>query len=259
MNTCGNTDKGRIVVLADIHSNLPALDAVLEDAESRLGSIVPMIVLGDVISLGPNPNECVTRLRSRQETRFVSGNNERYIVERLYDAAEGFHKDIYKKIPAGIRDNLRWTRDNLLDESIEFLMNWPCWLEMDIAGRKVFAAHGSRHSDEDVIPRKIRNENFAQEWREHDVYMFGHTHQPFVERVNGTLFLNPGSVGAPLDGDIRASYAILDLSKDPIEIEIRRVEYDLEETVRQMTSSGVPWADEIVAVLRRASLHLRIS
>ena len=61
--------------------------------------------------------------------------------------------------------------------------------------------------------------------------MFGHTHQPFVERVNGTLFLNPGSVGDPLDGDIRASYAILDLTKDPIEVETRRVEYDLEATV----------------------------
>lgn len=255
MKTTGKTDGRCVAVLSDIHANLPALSAVLEDVASCLGTNASLLILGDVVSLGTSPHECVRLLRGEQDARFVSGNNERYIIEKLYDSAEEFHCDFFEKVPEGIRDNLRWTRENLLNADIEFLSNWPHLLDMKMNGVRVLATHASRRSDEDVILGRIGDKNSSQDWHRYDVYLFGHTHKAFMEATSGTLFLNPGSVGFPLDGDTRASYAILDLAKDPIEAKIRRIEYDVGETLSQVTTAAIPFADEITAVLRRASMQ----
>jgi len=228
--------------------------AVMRDIDANLGPDRFLFVLGDAVSIGPNPSECLRRLRAEDNTRFVMGNNDRYVIERLYDSPEEFHQDAFDEVPAWIRDNLRWTRENLSEEDVGFIGNWPRWAEIECAGKLVFGAHGSRLSDERTIQDETDKHRAEEQWDRYRLYLFGHTHLPHLGSVPGTLFLNPGSVGSPFDGNPHASYAIVDLAADPIAVDIRRVAYDVEETVMAIRSLGTPRAAEIVPVLRNGSL-----
>jgi diadenosine tetraphosphatase ApaH/serine/threonine PP2A family protein phosphatase len=229
----------RYLIISDIHSNLAAFEAVLADA----GSFDKVWCLGDVVGYGPDPNECVERLRDLPHVCMV-GNHDWAALGKL--DIEDFNPDAQRAC--------RWTREQLSPSNLEYLETLPKSL---VEG--VFTlVHGSpRHP----IWEYILNPSIAQANFEHFDTRFclvGHTHVPIIYRDNPNragdtmipsygnplvlgedrLIINPGSVGQPRDGDPRASYAVLD--PDELTLEYRRIPYPIKTTQARMVERGLP-------------------
>jgi diadenosine tetraphosphatase ApaH/serine/threonine PP2A family protein phosphatase len=228
----------RICLLSDIHSNLPALDAVLEAA----GDVDAVWHLGDVVGYGPDPDGVVARLRARAAMG-VRGN---------HDAAALGGSEIDWFNPDA-RRAMEWTRSAIGDETRAWLSNLP--ERRTDAGCDL--VHGSPREPlwEYVTSLGVARDNLAV--LQSRLGLHGHTHVPAawvedatgVELVRGRpgrllelagrrALLNPGSVGQPRDGDPDASFAILDLEADTIEW--RRTPYDVAAVQAAMRSAGLP-------------------
>jgi predicted phosphodiesterase len=230
----------RRLVLSDVHSNLAAFEAVLADA----GEFDEVWCLGDVVGYGPQPNECIDRLKSLPHL-CVAGNHDWAAIDRL---------DISGFNPYAMRACL-WTREQLSPESWEYLED----LDEVLVEEPFTIVHGSpRHPIwEYIVHESVAVASFAYF---DTVYgFFGHTHVPIAYAFDpeeqacvtftlpesapvfldvDRLLINPGGVGQPRDGDPRASYILLDTEVNSIEY--RRVEYPVEKTQKLMRSVGLP-------------------
>jgi predicted phosphodiesterase len=229
-----------ILVISDIHANLTALEAVLNDA----GDIDAAWCLGDLVGYGPDPNECIFRVRQLPKLICLLGN---------HDAAALGQIDLASFNPEARRAVL-WTQEALNPGSIEYLRQLP---EREQVG-SVTLAHGSPRQPvwEYLLDTRTATQNF-----EHFTTPFclvGHSHLPVVYHLgNGhtqahlilpqaqlpmeitpRAILNPGSVGQPRDRDMRASYAIFD--PDEQVWELHRVEYDISSVQKRMEQAALP-------------------
>ena len=196
-----------LAVLYDIHGNLVALDRVLEDAEAEGAD--SYLLGGDFASWSPWPLETIERLRALPQTTWVRGNGERWLREPPAD-----RPDVAKNLAeaeSGLGTNEGWL----------YSLQPQCTLD------GVLYVHGSPLSDVESFPAEPGedDERMLNGVRDTTV-VFGHSHLQF-ERPgpNGTTLINPGSAGMPLDGDVRAAYA---LRNDDGRFEFRRVAYDIE-------------------------------
>lgn len=234
----------RIAVLSDIHANLAALEAVLRDAAGR-GASDALWVLGDLVGYGPNPCECLDRLREC-ETVAVAGNHDLAAVGLI--GLEEFN-------PLAAAAN-RWTARQLRPHDHDFLRELP----RTLVCAPFSLAHGSLRDPvwEYVITVPAALGQFAAQTTPYG--FVGHTHVPLVieegeyagtlgdayQPQNGAtvpltdrrLILNPGSVGQPRDGDPRAAYALLDTERGVVQF--FRVPYDIARTQRDMAMLGLP-------------------
>lgn len=230
----------RILVISDIHANLSALETVLEDA----GLVDGVWCLGDVVGYGPDPNECVARIRGLNNLACIVGNHDAAALSRI--PIETFNLDA--------RRSIEWMQDILTRESYTFLSELP---ETIVKGQ-VTLAHGSPRNPvwEYLLDLHSAAENL--DYFDTQLCMVGHTHLPigYIEDVEthtlrGILpppgekvvlksraILNPGSVGQPRDHDPRASYAIFDPEENTWEI--HRVEYDITAVQRRIREAELP-------------------
>jgi putative phosphoesterase len=197
-------------LLYDIHGNLPALEAVLAEAERE--RVDRWLLGGDYGTPSPWPLETLDRLRRFEDATWIRGNGERWLREPPADR------------PEVMRDYALFL-GNLPREEIDWLYALPERAELD----GVLFVHGSPLSDvESFAPQpEAEPDEIRMLAGERDrVVVFGHSHQQFRRAgPAGTTLVNPGSVGMPLDGDRRASWAV---SPEPGEFEFRRTEYDWE-------------------------------
>ena len=231
----------RALVLSDIHSNLEALEAVIDDALDRGGFDV-VWCLGDSVGYGPDPNATLARLREF-ELVAVAGNHDFAAVGRV-DPDE---------FNGAARSAILWTADRLTADETDFLAGLPTV----IVEQGFTLVHGTLRDP--VVEYLLDRESaIATLVRLTTPYcLVGHSHYSFVCRENGgapvfTEFperqplplgeerwiINPGSVGQPRDRDPRPSYAVLD--SDAMTIEHRRVHYDMAATQRKMRAAGLP-------------------
>jgi hypothetical protein len=196
----------RLAVLADIHANLAALEAVLPDLRRQSPDIV--YVAGDFQNRGPHPLE-VTQFVANQGWRLLRGNHEDYVIQQSEYTGTPDLTDYYNWLPA------RWTA-GLTPGSAPWIRELPIYDSFPGPdGRPVTVAHGSeRSNNEGFFPKTT--EIRARE-------MLGPSHQ--------TLLVNVGSVGFPFDGDQRASYGVATWRLDRWNIEIRRVSYPVDEVL----------------------------
>jgi putative phosphoesterase len=196
--TMGNF--GSVAVIADIHGNLPALDAVL--SEPQIANADILMVAGDHAS-GPQPTEVLERLRSLGDwALLVAGNADRELV----DLARGRDIPIPDEITA-------WAASCLSNDHVTMLEALPHPLVVNIAGfGQVLCCHGSPRRIDDVVLVDSRLQRWQEVCREVDpeirTIVCGHTHVPIVRLASGRLVINPGSVGMPC-GRKHPSWAIL--------------------------------------------------
>jgi putative phosphoesterase len=214
----------RILILADVHGNWPALQAVAAVEKYDL-----CLCLGDVVDYGLEPAPCLTWVKA----------NARYVVRGNHDhgAAQNViltGRTGYKYLSATTRV---LTRERLTEPDLRYLGRLPVTRTVTLDNHRFFLVHATPRDpmdeyappDPEFWARRLQNV-------EADVICVGHTHQPYVMEVSGKLVVNPGSVGQPRDNDPRASYAILDDTK----VELKRIDYPVEETVRVVMSSSLP-------------------
>lgn len=232
----------RYAIIADIHSNLTAFQAVLQDIDRR-GGIEEIWCLGDVVGYGPEPRECIELLRQHRQV-CIAGNHDLAATGKL-DTAYFNHEAAHAA---------HWTASQLSPEDIDYLQNLPLTLE-----REDFTlAHGSPREPvwEYILSLHTALANFS--YFHTRFCLVGHSHVPLIfdldrdglcqlRELPGELFLrqeerrliiNCGGVGQPRDGDPRASYAILD--SDPGTIHHYRVEYDIPAVQQKMAMMGLP-------------------
>ncbi len=221
-----------IAVLYDVHGNLGALDAVLEDA--RAAGASRWVLGGDYALFGAWQAETVARLRELEPATWIRGN-----VDRWAGDAAAAPDD--SGLQAAIADTRAALGDVLADE----LGRLPA--EAEVAGARF--VHASPVSDlRAFAPEAAEDEEELLAGTLQSRLVFGHIHVQFRRPavVGDVELVNPGSVGMPLDGDPRAAYALID--PDSRELELRRVEYDTGATIAHLreTYGEREWAPTIV-------------
>lgn len=204
-------------VIADIHGNRVALDAVLDDMPPVDG----LVCAGDVVGYNPWPGACVDAVRERG-TPTVMGNHDRAVAT---DTSFSFNS----MAGAGVA----YAREQLDDDQVAWLAGLPN--ERTAFDERVKIVHG--HPDDPdryTYPDMFGAEMLGGE----DVLVMGHTHVQHYESYDEGIVLNPGSVGQPRDGDPRAAYAVLDLAA--MTVSEHRVEYDIESVERAVSEAGLP-------------------
>ena len=201
-----------LAILSDIHGNLPALQVVMKDALSR--GCDRFISLGDVVGYYAQPGECIDLL-SEHNVINILGNHDSYLVNntncprsRAVSSIIDYHKKIVNST------QLYW-----LKKSRSFLQE----------GTTLFV-HGGPEDPQDQYLYTVSSKIFPDGV---DTLFSGHTHVQVLVNFDGKIYCNPGSVGQPRDGDVRAAYAIMKKEK----ITLHRVSYDIDRTVAAMISA----------------------
>lgn len=235
----------RYLVLTDIHANMEGLEACLADA-GRHG-YDSILVLGDIVGYGPDPNAVINRIRDLKPAAIVRGNHDK--VAMGLSQAEGFH--------AAARAAATWMLETLTPVNRQWLVELPMGPTIVEGGVEI--CHGAPF-DEDAYIFDELDARQALDAATELVTFYGHTHFAVAFRMNGdsldvigpaavgdTILLldpaakylvNPGSVGQPRDGDPRAAYAIYDTVAQ--RIDMRRTSYDIEATQEKMWKAGLP-------------------
>jgi predicted phosphodiesterase len=226
----------RIGVIADIHANLPALRAVIEDLAS-IGCDAVWCA-GDVVGRGPHPNEVVAELRGLAIPT-VQGN---------WDEALGMGREVTGAIWASPEAeaegyaSLAWTASRISEENAPWLRPLPATMRMEVDGRTALVFHGSPMKQNEYLWEDRPSRYFARIASDegHDIFAFGHTHQTFHRVTAAAHFIGAGSVGCGGVGDARARYAVLYVSDTDVVVGFRSVEYDRDSVARDMAAAGLP-------------------
>jgi predicted phosphodiesterase len=239
--------------LADIHGNLPALEAILEDIHQA--GVDSIILLGDLLARAPFPRETLDLVRSLNCTT-IRGNADHYLLEYENELCNGI-------IDTSPRTAInRWTHEQIGQQGVDFIRSLPSRLSFAADGAVPIALmHASPAGEnkgivpdrsprvkQDFIGARLITPEYTppalRSWFAgipEKVIACGHTHLPWVRRQNGYLAFNPGAVGVPCNGDLRAQYALLtwDLAARHWQVQLRAVRYDLGRVKTAFTTSGL--------------------
>lgn len=216
----------RIATISDIHSNLEALLAVVKNLDADR-----ILVLGDSIGYGANPNEVLDWLRENK-CICVKGNHE----EAVITGETGWFN-------TAAAESILWTRRQINATNMAFIAS--------LENKKLFVHGNLRVAIMHGSPNDPLYEYVYRETHEHlfecylqkedaDIVAMGHTHVPFLWLGKDGIILNPGSVGQPRDGDRRASFAIINIEDDVPVVEHHRVEYDIDSAAKKILDAGLP-------------------
>ena len=231
---------GRIAILGDIHANIDALDAVLEDCRSQ--GVEEFLCTGDVVGYNAAPRECLDIVRSLG-CPVVKGNHDHYVSSVEQDLSD------FNPNAAAV---VLWTRGRLSEDDIRYLRELP----FTVVKTGLTLVHSTMDRPENfgyVFDNQQAETNFIQQ--KTPVCFHGHTHCPMIyeKQLTGVFridpqdfrlkpgrkyFINVGSVGQPRDGDPRATYAIYEPATKSLEY--RRIEYDVEAAQARIRAAGLP-------------------
>jgi putative phosphoesterase len=212
----------RVLVLADIHANWPALQAIQEPFDACL-------FVGDVVDYCVEPTPCIDWVR-KNATASVRGNHDHGAAQQVH-----VHGQTGFKYLTSVTRPL--TQERLTPEDRRFLSTLPITRKLTLDETRFFLVHATPRDpldeyatgDVDFWATRVAGVDA-------NVICVGHTHHPYILEVGNKLVINPGSVGLPRDGDPRASYAVIEDSN----VELKRVEYDIEAAVRAIQESTLP-------------------
>ena len=225
----------KITLLSDIHGNLPALEAVLSHAHYKNATRI-ILNLGDLTGYGPFPEQVVNWSNNPQTINILGNYDKKVISKSLRKTGWEAVKNKDK------RGMFAWTYKAISKSSRKYLGTLPETRVVTFEGIKILMSHGSPDSISEHLGPSTSGDRFAAlaDKFDADIILYGHTHQPFSRKINGVLFINPGSVGRLDDGDPRASYAILEIDDGEIDIQFFRVPYDIMSAVRAVRLAGLP-------------------
>jgi predicted phosphodiesterase len=230
----------RVAALYDIHGNLPALEAVLD--ESAAARVDAIVVGGDVLP-GPMPRECLDLLFDLGlPTHFIHGNGESAALQVLGG-------QVPEKVPESFRPALQWSAEQLPDEYRKAITRWPLTLRIEIESLgEVLFCHATSRSDTELITRLSPDERIREVFPgfERIVAVCGHTHMQFDRTVDSLRVVNAGSVGMPF-GEPGAHWLLL----GP-DVQLKRTSYDVEAAAERLRASAFP---DVSAFVERQVLN----
>jgi len=240
----------RVAALFDIHANLPALEAVLD--EVRIADVDHIVVGGDVLP-GPMPREALALLLGLDiPVQFIHGNGELAVLAQIGvadpDAVTYWGTTSGEPLPEPLRAVLRWTAEQIHPHYDEVLKSWPKTRRLTIAGLgEVLFCHGTPRSETECFTRLTPEDLLAPVFEGLGVSLVvcGHTHMQYDRRLtSGLRVVNAGSVGLPYEGRRGAFWALL----GP-DVEFQHTEYDVDAAVEAMRALGSPTPDRLIGYL----------
>lgn len=224
-----------IAAFSDVHANLPALEAVLEDISRHDPDLV--ICGGDLVGYGAFPNE-VTDLIARRYIPTVMGNYDDGVANRRVVCGCEYPNDQARVIGEA---SLEWSGNCLTEVNRGFLRELPKELRFGRDGKSLVLVHGSPARLNEYVTEDISEQRLGELFRlaSCDVLVLGHTHRPFYRPAPEAHLVNLGSLGWPKDGDPRAVYALIELGAQP-KVEFRRVAYDVDRAAKAIIEAGLP-------------------
>lgn len=248
----------KLGVVADIHGNALALDAVLADGAAA--GVERWWALGDLVLFGPRPVEAVERLRALPDVAFVSGNTDRYVVTgsqpHPHATAADAAGDVglverYGRMAAAIG----WAQGALCNAGLlDWLAELPADQRMDLPdGSILVGVHATPGADDgpgiDTDASDEALEGLLAGCGA-DLVVGGHTHVPTDRMVGSCRALNPGSAGLPRRGP-GAAWMLIDADEDGVRAQHRRTDFDVERVIDDLHRRRHPSAPFVAAILRR--------
>ena len=240
-----NVPTRKICIMADIHSNLEALLAVLNVVKTL--NVDEYYILGDIVGYGANPRECLEIVGNLPNATIIRGNHDDNIATGIFE--EGINRLA--------RESAIWTRQVLTEEHLNWLINLPIeqvydnWMMLHGAPQDPYRFYGYIYE----MTYKSNLKHMTEKGL--NVVFHGHNHIQFIYQLNEDntfekflptqykpfqkgkyVLINPGSVGQPRDGDPLAAFAIWDQAKSTIDF--HRVEYPIQKTMRTILDAGLP-------------------
>jgi predicted phosphodiesterase len=243
----------RIALLSDIHGNRVALDAVIADAMG-LG-VDAFCAVGDLAAIGPEPVRVLERLAELEGIRIVRGNTDRYVVTgegpdpTLHAASSDADLvELYARVTA----SFAWTRGFVTAAGwFEWLRDLPTETRFDLEdGTQLLAVHASpgRDDGEGIHPGRSNAEIAGlMNGCSADIVCVGHTHEPVLRSVGGAVVVNLGCVSNPVSPDLRASYVVVESTRNGTSVHHRRVAYDQSAFFESVQRSHHPESDFILS------------
>ncbi|HVF01989.1 MAG TPA: metallophosphoesterase family protein [Rubrobacteraceae bacterium] len=244
----------KYALISDIHSNLPALEAVLADIDAR-EDVGAVYHLGDLVGYAPWPNETVALLEE-WGIPGIAGNYDSTVATDYKHCgckADSLRAEVLSHL------SYEWTRAHVSPETKRALGKLPFRMDLRPAGGhrsrpQLVLVHGTPTLNT-LYWTEDRPDSFCLKMakaagaKEGDLITFGHTHRPWHREVEGIHFLNTGSVGKPKDGDWRAGYVLVEVQEEVRVIEFVRIEYDIERALRGIQQSELSneFADQLRA------------
>lgn len=227
----------KIAAFSDIHSNILALDNVLQDIELQKPDLI--FCLGDLVGYGPRPNQVVKTIRGKT-IQTVMGNYDEGIGYEIGDCGCAYLTDLDKNYG---QKSIEWTAEKVTSKNKKYLRSLHEKIELEANGYKLLLVHGSPRRINEYLHenRSERSLSRILESIDADILVCGHTHKPYHKVARGIHIINDGSVGKPKDGDPRACYALIDLG-DMVSVEFRRVNYPIKKVAEEIVKYGLPKA-----------------
>ena len=225
----------RVAALYDIHSNLPALEAVLAEVR-RVG--VDQIVVGGDVAPGPMPHETLACLLDLDlPVAFLRGNGDRETLAQI----DGVTPSV---VPVAYREAMRWVAEQMSPDDARLMRDWPPTVRLTIPPLgDVLFCHATPRNDVDIFTRLTSEQRLIPLFADlqASVVVCGHTHMQFDRLIGGTRVVNAGSVGMPF-GEPGADWLLLGRG-----VELQHTSYDLEAAARRIRETAYPKAEEFAA------------
>jgi len=220
----------KIGLISDVHANISALQAVIND----MPSVDLWICAGDVVGYYSDINEVCSLLR-QLGAWVIRGNHDAYVTEGLVPRPD--RRSMYRT---------DWTRENLDPAHLAWLATLPVEMAFHLGEKFIRVRHANPWDEETYLYHDSAQLNkISLDCNE--VLVLGHTHHPMLVRCGKGIVINPGSVGQPRDWNPLASYAVL--STDSGEVDFRRVSYDVARLQQKLTK--LRWDSATISILNR--------
>jgi predicted phosphodiesterase len=233
----------RIAALYDIHANLPALQAVLEQV--RRARADHIVVGGDVLP-GPMPRDTLQRLLDLDiPVHFIYGNGEVAVLRAMAGQELAGVPEVYQP-------SIRWTAEQVHDQQ-QTLAAWPMTLQLEIPGLGgVLFCHATPRNENECFTRLTPDDRLLPifDGLTASLIVCGHTHMQFDRVVGGTRVVNAGSVGMPF-GEPGADWLLLGAAAtdrgDDEPVQMQHTAYDLAKTAELIRATRYPWPEDFAA------------
>lgn len=229
----------RVAIVADIHGNLPALEAVLQDVARQAPDAV--VAAGDLALRGGHPREVLDLLADRCHA-ILMGNTDAYIAGNYLGGA-------YREREHWKTELLGWTRDQIGPEWVKRLGGLPFSVRYSPRrGHDLYVCHANPKNLEDSLEPTL-DEAQLRRYLSHvdaEAVAFGHLHFPYRRRVGRVLLADVASAGIPRDGDLRPAYGVFTWTPRGWRVQIRRVRYPVKRATEVLHLRRVPGAPLLI-------------
>lgn len=236
----------KLGIITDIHSNIQALNAVLKEFDKL--KVEKIVCSGDIIGIGPNPEETVQALIQRKHMLIVvRGNHEQYLLEGL---PEEIHDD-KRKMNTDEIENHKWTHSKLSENSKKFISEFKISNIIKVENKKIYIIHYP--SDEKGMYKiHIKNPTIKQNEDmfsgiDADIFIYGHTHTYSINNENNKWYINSGSLGCPTRNNM-ANAGILEINEDEVRYEQLNIKYNVNEVIQEIENLKFPFYKEILQI-----------